>query len=95
MQINISFDTLKKAGRVALVVTNLLAFAGAVHYYEFRRTADPLFQVMEFDLNSRKADIQKKYSELQAAAIAAQIKAADQNTPTSTVPPTTLAPKGK
>lgn len=88
MQINVNFETVKKVANIALVLTNFLAFAGAVHYYNFRRTADPVFQVMEFDLNSRKAEIQKAYQASVAAAQAPQ-------TPPTTVPPTTLAPKAR
>lgn len=76
MQITINFDTLKKIGGVALIVTNLVGFAAGVHYLNFRRTADPIFQVMEFDLNSRQPEIKAKYQALQQQIAEAQAKAA-------------------
>ena len=96
MQITVNFETLKKIGAVALVVTNLVGFAAGVHYLNFRRTADPVFQVMEFDLNSRQAEIKAKYQALQQQIVDAQVKAAPPTpAPAPATPPAKDTPKAK
>jgi hypothetical protein len=96
MQINVSFDHLKKAGIVLFVVASLFSVYTSASYTLWRRRADPVFQVMEFDLNSRRPEIQKRYlaqkAAAEAAAAAAAAKAAEP-TPDPATTPTTLPPK--
>jgi hypothetical protein len=84
MQITINFATLKKIGVALLVVMNLVGFVGAIQYNLWRHRADPVFQIMEFDLSSRQAEIQQRFEELKRQAVT-QAEAA-KPTSTTTLP---------
>lgn len=92
MQITINLETVKTTGRVLFVLAGLFSFGAAVHYANFRRTANPVFQVMEFDLNSRRTEIAQRYEALKAAQAKADAAAATPSS-TSTSTSTTLPKK--
>jgi len=64
MKVEITSETvkpfLKKAAYVVFVSGWLFATAMTIEYYRWRKLADPIFAVMEFDLRSRSEEINKK-----------------------------------
>lgn len=90
MQINISFEGLKKFGVALFVAASLVSFGSSLHYMWFRHQSKDFFDVLAFDVNSRKDDIRARYQKMKADEASAIARSLQNNTP-----PTVSAPQAK
>jgi hypothetical protein len=86
MTINFSFEKFKKVGAVALILTNLFATGVAVSYVRWRYKADPVFALVEWDVNDRLPEMRQRYLQRQAEE-AAHAASNATSTPSTTLPP--------
>ena len=77
MQINVSFEALKKFGIGLFVLAGLFSLGTSISYLRFRQLVNPLLAAVEFDVNSRASEIRAKYLALQAKQAEAAAKAVE------------------
>lgn len=96
MAINIDKEGAKKFGLVVAAIALAFSTYTSFSYTNFRKAADPLLGVVQFDVNSRANEIQTRYNDAVAKEQAAKQKMAEEiakrSQPVPTTTTTTLPP---